>query len=62
MEPQGYLKNSYENLLNYYTTTPWKKNIKSFYYNIGKMDQRRNQNSREVFKDLFDELDDQILE
>ena len=62
MEPQGYLKNSYENLLSYYTTTPWKKNIKSFYYNIGKMDQRRNQNSREVFKDLFDELDDQILE
>ena len=55
--PEGYLKNSYENLLKYYTTTPFKKNLKSFYYNLGKMDQRRDQNSRIVFSALFHELD-----
>ena len=55
--PEGYLKNSYENLLKYYTTTPFKKNLKSFYYNLGKMDQRRKQNSRIVFSELFHELD-----
>ncbi len=55
--PQGYLKNSYENLLKYYTTTQWQKNMKGFYYNIGKMDQRRKLDSKDVFHDLFMELD-----
>tara|TARA_B100001113_G_scaffold285480_1_gene240782 strand:+ start:573 stop:1745 length:1173 start_codon:yes stop_codon:yes gene_type:complete len=60
--PQGYLKNSYENLIKYYTTTKFPKNLKSFYYNLGKMDQRRNKNSRLIFHDLFHELDNHGLE
>ena len=60
--PQGYLKNSYENLIKYYTTTKFNKNLKSFYYNLGKMDQRRNQNGRIIFSDLFNELDKYELE
>tara|TARA_R100001480_G_scaffold154015_2_gene158209 strand:- start:1932 stop:3101 length:1170 start_codon:yes stop_codon:yes gene_type:complete len=55
--PQGYLKNSYQNLLKYYTDTQWQKNMKGFYYNIGKMDQRRKLDSKNVFHDLFMELD-----
>ena len=60
--PQGYLKNSYENLLKYYTTTKWDKNMKKFYYNLGRMDERRKQNAREIFTELFRELDAYILE
>ena len=60
--PQGYLKNSYENLIKYYTTTPWKKNIEVFHYHLGKMDQRRNLNARLIFDDLFKELDVNTLE
>tara|TARA_X000001382_G_scaffold42948_1_gene28953 strand:- start:95 stop:346 length:252 start_codon:yes stop_codon:yes gene_type:complete len=60
--PQGYLKNSYENLLKYYTTTKWDKNIKKFYYNLGRMDERRKKNAREIFTELFRELDAYILE
>ena len=55
--PRGYLKNSYQNLLKYYTDTQWQKNMKGFYYNIGKMDQRRKLDSKNVFHDLFMELD-----
>ena len=58
----GYLKNSYENLLTYYTTTEWKKNIKSFYYNMGRLDDRRKQESRIIFKKLNQELDAYTLE
>jgi len=61
-KPQGYLKNSYENLLKYYTTTKFEKNLKSFYYKVDMMDQRRNQSSRLIFSDLFKELDAYILE
>jgi|TARA_R110002126_G_scaffold244857_1_gene388152 hypothetical protein len=61
-KPLGYLKNSYENLLKYYTTTKFEKNLKSFYYKIDIMDQRRNQNSRLIFSDLFKELDAYTLE
>ena len=60
--PSGYLKNSYENLIKYYTTTPFEKNLKSFYYNLGKMDQRRNKNSRIIFSNLFHELDQHEME
>ena len=60
--PEGYLKNSYENLIKYYTTTKFNKNLKSFYYNLGKMDQRRNQNGRIIFSNLFHELDHYGLE
>jgi len=61
-KPLGYLKNSYENLLKYYTTTKFEKNLKSFYYNLDKMDQRRNQNGRLIFTELFKELDAYTLE
>ena len=60
--PLGYLKNSYENLLKYYNTTPWQRNMKGFYYNIGKMDQRRKLDSKKIFHDLFMELDLHELE
>ncbi len=59
--PTGYLKNSYENLIQYFTTTKWQKNLKGFYYNLGKMDQRRELNGRLIFTELFKELDDQPL-
>ena len=62
MKPEGYLKNSYENLLEYYTTTNFKKNMKSFYYNLGVMDQRRKQDARAVFPKLFKGLDAYTLE
>ena len=60
--PTGYLKNSYENLIEYYTNTNFKKNMKSFYYNIGSMDQRRKQDARNVFPELFKGLDAYTLE
>jgi len=60
--PQGYLKNSYENLLKYYTTTKFEKNLKSFYYKVDIMDTRRNQDSRTTFPELFKELDAYTLE
>ena len=61
-KPTGYLKNSYENLIQYYTSTNFKKNMKSFYYNLGVMDQRRNQDARNVFPELFKGLDAYTLE
>ena len=61
-KPQGYLKNSFENLLKYFTTTKFDKNMKSFYHNLDKMDQRRNQNSRLIFTELFKGLDAYTLE
>ncbi len=61
-KPEGYLKNSYENLIEYYTTTNFKKNMKSFYYNVGVMDQRRKQDARKIFPELFKGLDDYTLE
>lgn len=60
--PMGYLKNSYENLVEYYTSTNFKKNMKSFYYNLGSMDQRRKQDARNVFPELFKGLDAYTLE
>jgi radical SAM protein with 4Fe4S-binding SPASM domain len=60
--PTGYLKNSYENLIEYYTTTNFKKNMKSFYHNLGVMDQRRKQDARTVFPELFKGLDAYTLE
>ncbi len=61
-KPTGYLKNSYENLIEYYTSTNFKKNMKSFYYNLGVMDQRRKQDARNVFPELFKGLDAFTLE
>ena len=53
----GYLANSYENLIAYYTSTTWNKNIKSFYDNVGVMDKRRKVDSRKIFSALYKELD-----
>ncbi len=53
----GYLKNSYENCLSYFTTTPWNKDLARFRKEIDSMDKRRNVNSTKVFKKLFEELD-----
>jgi len=61
-KPQGYLKNSLENLIRHYTITQFEKNIKSFYSETNTMDQRRNQNSRAIFPELFKELDAYTLE
>jgi len=55
--PQGYLKNSYENLLSYFTNTAWKKNIQSFKDEMTILDKRRNLNSGSIFKTLYKELD-----
>ena len=55
--PLGYLKNSYENCLQYYNETTWNKNIDSFYRNISVMDARRSVHSRKVFTTLYKELD-----
>lgn len=61
-KPQGYLKNSFENLIKYYTTTNFEKDIKKFYSEIEIMDRRRNQDSRTTFPQLFKELDDHTME
>ena len=58
----GYLKNSYENLISYYNTTKWNKDIKSFMQTTIKQDQRRKVNARAIFPELFKELDDYTLE
>ena len=60
--PQGYLKNSYENLLSYFTNTEWKKNIQSFKDQMTILDKRRNLNSGSIFKTLYKELDAETLE
>jgi len=58
----GYLANSYENLIAYYTSTAWNKNMKSFYDNVGSMDKRRALDSRNIFPALYEELDAYTLE
>jgi radical SAM protein with 4Fe4S-binding SPASM domain len=57
LKPQGYLKNSYENLMEYYTTTAWDKNISKFLQETAIRDKRRGTDCRKVFPDLFGELD-----
>ena len=53
-----YLKNSYENILKYITTTPWKKDIKQFIKQTDIMDARRKNQWRLTFPKLFEELND----
>ena len=55
-KPLGYLKNSYENLLSYYTSTHWQKDITKFLEVTKKQDARRKVNSGGVFSKLFEEL------
>jgi len=60
--PQGYLKNSYENLLHYFTSTTWDKDISEFYNKTKIRDARRGTDCRAVFPKLFKELDAYSLE
>jgi MoaA/NifB/PqqE/SkfB family radical SAM enzyme len=55
-KPHGYLKNSYENLLEYYQNTPWKKDIRTFMTETKKRDMRRGTDCRNTFPRLFEEL------
>lgn len=58
----GYLKNSFENLLKYYTTTTWTKNLLEFHTQTKIMDRRRGNDCRRAFPLLFEELDAETLE
>ena len=60
--PKGYLKNSYENLLSYYSTTKWNKNMPSFFEHMLSLDTRRGLDSKKVFPELYKELDAYSLE
>ena len=61
-DPTGYLKNSYENLLYYYSTTKWNKNMPSFFEYMLLLDTRRGLDSKKVFPKLYKELDAYSLE
>lgn len=52
-----YLRNSYENIYKYISDTVWKKDIIYFQKQIKILDTRRNQSAREVFPELFKELE-----
>jgi radical SAM protein with 4Fe4S-binding SPASM domain len=58
----GYLKNSYENLLAYYSSTPWQKDIGAFLKHTQTMDSRRGVDSTRVFKKLFEEINVETME
>ena len=60
--PLGYLKNSYENLLAYYSTTPWKKDLSSFVSKTKIQDTRRNVDSKKIFVKLWEEIDAESVE
>ena len=62
LKPTGYLKNSYENLLKYFSTTEWDKNISLFYEKTKLRDQRRAVDSKKIFPNLYKELDAYTLE
>jgi MoaA/NifB/PqqE/SkfB family radical SAM enzyme len=59
--PIGYLKNSYENLLAYYSTTPWKKDLASFLTKTKVQDTRRNVDFKKIFVKLWEEIDAEAL-
>jgi len=54
---EGYLKNSYDNLLKHFSTTAWKKDIANFVKETEERDKRRGTDCRSVFPELFEELD-----
>ena len=53
----GYLKNSYENILNYINNTKFENNITGFYKQTHERDIRRGVDATKVFPKLFKELD-----
>ena len=61
-KPHGYLKNSYENLLSYYSTTQWDGNVKEFIDQTKIRDARRGTDCTKVFPKLFKELNAEGLE
>jgi MoaA/NifB/PqqE/SkfB family radical SAM enzyme len=60
--PNGYLKNSYENLLAYYTNIKWDKDIKKFIEQTRIRDNRRGTDCAKVFPKLFEGLNADTLE
>lgn len=56
-KPSGYLKNSYENLISYFSTNVFKKDISKFLTETSIRDKRRGTDCRAVFPKLFEELD-----
>jgi len=52
-----FLKNSFENILAYIKNTTWSKDIDEFKKNISLLDQRRGLSSKQIFKELFCEID-----
>jgi hypothetical protein len=56
-KPTGYLKNSYQNLISYFSTTVFKKDIPKFLNETSVRDKRRGTDCRAVFPKLFEELD-----
>ena len=53
-----YLKNSYENILKYISTSPIPRNIDLFFKNMEILDKRRNQSWQKTFPILAEELSD----
>ena len=53
----GYLKNSYENILAYIKETEFKNDITKFLLQTYERDMRRGVNATKVFPKLFEELD-----
>ena len=53
----GYLKNSYENILNYINNTKFENNITKFYKQTYERDTRRGVDAKQIFPKLFKELD-----
>ena len=51
-----YLKNSYENILTYISTTEWIPNLQNFYDELKILDNRRKQSAKIIFPELFEEL------
>jgi hypothetical protein len=61
-KPTGYLKNSYENLLAYYTDTQWQRDIQDFLKETDIRDRRRGTDCKKIFPKLFQELHVNTLE
>ena len=58
----GYLKNSYENLIKFYSANSSTEDRRLFFDGISDMDARRRLDSRNIFKKLYKVMDDYTLE
>lgn len=59
---KGYLKNSYENLIKFYSANSSTEDRRLFFDGISDMDARRRLDSRNIFKKLYKVMDDYTLE